>query len=451
MLLPRHQNSNIKNKIKRKLIWLVFIGITCYGSWIVGNIQWERYVANPTVISLERDYRDWNGTLPAISLCYHNRIDPVRARNLIKRFWNIENTEEEYPYFYDYITAVVNLSSPLGKFTQFANDKRLEFIPMLTIAKEVHPIINSVISSFDANAEFILNEIITEKGICYCVNSVLSPLLSTITLNQKKLLQLEAKPLSCFFLKNQCYMKLDVYDPTVFVAIHSPFEVPNENSQFFDMGKTDEIESTYNMLETIANNALRKLTTVQRKCLFNDESIENLPVYSYNACNLVCRANAALRLCGCRPYYYPFMSNSLSFNLITKILMRFIAIDGTSCSPSGLLCLSVNGWPKSVKRCGCVKTCAEIVYTQGSLKKINWAVDGGVSFTQKSSFRYEVLAPRLRLRRDVMFSYDDLIVSFGGVAALFLGYNFWSTTEMFYFISSTVVEFIYTKYQNIIN
>lgn len=46
-------------------------------------------------------------------------------------------------------------------------------------------------------------------------------------------------------------MKLDVYDPTVFVVIHSPFEVPNINSQFFDMGMTDEIESTYNMLETV--------------------------------------------------------------------------------------------------------------------------------------------------------------------------------------------------------
>ena len=155
--------------------------MTCYGSWVVGSIQWERYVANPTVISLERDYRDWNGTLPAISVCYHKRIDDERARNLIKRLWNVEKFEEEYSYFYDYVTTVVNLSATVGKFTRFANDKRLEFIPMLTIAKEVHPIINSVISSFDTQAEFIMNEIITEKGICYCVNSVLSPLLSTMS------------------------------------------------------------------------------------------------------------------------------------------------------------------------------------------------------------------------------------------------------------------------------
>lgn len=70
------------------------------------------------------------------------------------------------------------------------------------------------------------------------------------------------------------------------------------------------------------------------------------------------------------------------------------------------------------------------------------AVDGGIPFTQKSSFRYEILAPRLRLRRDVLFSYEDLIVSFGGVAALFLGYNFWGTSEMFYFLIKSVTTFV---------
>lgn len=28
----------------------------------------------------------------------------------------------------------------------------------------------------------------------------------------------EAKSLACFFMKSQCYMKLDVFDPTVFVS-----------------------------------------------------------------------------------------------------------------------------------------------------------------------------------------------------------------------------------------
>lgn len=39
-----------------------------------------------------------------------------------------------------------------------------------------------------------------------------------------------------------------------------------------------------------------------------------------------------------------------------------IILDGTSCSPSGLICLSVNNWPKNID-CSCLKTCAEVLIT----------------------------------------------------------------------------------------
>jgi hypothetical protein len=147
-----------------RLAWSAVIIAACYGAFSISSKQYERYVANPTVISLERDYREWNGTLPAISVCYHRRVDEGRAQVYIKRKWGIEASDEAYPYFFD---------------NKFVNDKRLEFVDMLEIAREVHPIINSVISSFDTTAVFSLSEIITEKGICYTVNSVLSPLIST--------------------------------------------------------------------------------------------------------------------------------------------------------------------------------------------------------------------------------------------------------------------------------
>lgn len=57
-----------------------------------------------------------------------------------------------------------------------------------------------------------------------------------------------------------------------------------------------------------ASLTLRPLSIIQRKCLFYDESNANLQVYNVNVCKLTCRANAALQLCGCKPYYYPFIS-----------------------------------------------------------------------------------------------------------------------------------------------
>ena len=57
-----------------------------------------------------------------------------------------------------------------------------------------------------------------------------------------------------------------------------------------------------------ASGKLRDLQIQQRKCLFYDESNENLPVYSVNICNSICKAQQAIAMCGCRPYFYPFMS-----------------------------------------------------------------------------------------------------------------------------------------------
>ncbi|CRK95957.1 CLUMA_CG009401, isoform A [Clunio marinus] len=386
-----------------RVFWFIILLLTCWGAYKIGMTQYSRFAANPTVISLEKDYRQWNGTLPSLTVCYHNRINESKAQDLIKRLWGYEQDDEEYSYFFNYIQAVVNVNESFSKFNRFANDKRLEYINMLTIAKEVHPLINSIVSSYDTLVEFKMNEIITEKGICYNVNSIAWHMISTL-----------------------------------YIAIHSPLEIPSDKTPFFSIGMTDEIESTYNMLETMFNkrrssDALRTLNVIQRKCIFNDESIEQLLIYSYGGliiclitCSLVCRAKEALRLCGCRPYFYPF-------------------VNGTSCSPAGLLCLDVKKWRNRIVSCACPKTCVEIVYTQNSLKKINWAADGGIPFTQKSSFRYEILAPRARLRRDVLFSLDDLIVSFGAVGALFLGYNFRDQAVMIYFLIKSVIEFVYIR------
>ncbi|CAO1321716.1 unnamed protein product [Diamesa tonsa] len=383
---------NTKLHPLERLVWLAIVVAACYGVYSIGQKQLDRYDANPTVISLERDYRDWNGTLPALTYCYDQRIDNVRAQYLIKRLWNIESSDEEFSYFMDYITTVVNSSiDSFINFNRFANDKRFEFLDMLTVAREVHPAISAVVTGFNPTADTPLVEIITEKGICYSLNAILS---ATILSTNKQLQQI-ADPITCSFKKTQCFMKLEVFDPTVFFVVHSPFEVVTQNSQYIHMGLTDEIENTYDIVETTASMTLRPLSIIQRKCLFYDESDANLQVYNVNVCKLTCRAKAALQLCGCRPYYYPF-------------------INGTSCSPSGLICLSINNWPNNIP-CECLKTCAEVVFTQNNLRRTNWAADGGQSnVNKKSSVRFEILPQKMRFRRDVLFSFEDLIVSFGG-------------------------------------
>lgn len=121
------------------------------------------------------DYLLWNGTMPALTFCYHNRVDEAKAKRLIKRLWNVESNDDEYSHFLDYVKMVTNTTiASFGRFNRFANDKRLEFVDMFLIAKDVHPDMNSIVSSFDPNFNPEIVEVMTERGICYSINSILS-------------------------------------------------------------------------------------------------------------------------------------------------------------------------------------------------------------------------------------------------------------------------------------
>lgn len=168
-----------KLNIFERLLWLILFILTTYAAFSISSTQYERYVANPTVISLERDYREWNGTLPAITICYHKRIDENRAKEMIKKLWNLSETDEDFQYFYNFIKTIVYINENFKDINRFTNDRRLDEIDLLALARDVHPIFNSVVTSFDSSIEFKLNEVVTEKGICYTVNSVLWPLMST--------------------------------------------------------------------------------------------------------------------------------------------------------------------------------------------------------------------------------------------------------------------------------
>lgn len=80
------------------------------------------------------------------------------------------------------------------------------------------------------------------------------------------------------------------------------------------------------------------------------------------------------------------------------------------------------------------------MYTESSSKLSNWiAGENGIPFAQKSSFRSEVLLPRMRLRRDVLFTFEDLVVSFGGAATLSIGLNILDAAKMLLFMVELIV------------
>lgn len=81
--------SNIENKFANiySVLWFFIMLILGCGVFHLCFNQWARYKANPTVISLERDYRQWNGTMPAITLCYNTKFNRSKVDEYLYRLF----------------------------------------------------------------------------------------------------------------------------------------------------------------------------------------------------------------------------------------------------------------------------------------------------------------------------------------------------------------------------
>ncbi|EAT48571.1 AAEL000443-PA [Aedes aegypti] len=410
-----------------------------YGSIFIGMYQLDHFYASPTVTQFDKNYREWIGTMPAATFCFRDRFDRTRALEYISRnnLSSVDDTER-IKYILALFQALVNVTvsdfSALAPFI-FNDNNNVNITPsllsaplsevdILSVVSAMHPHHEVAINSFDPTYNDLqIKQVITERGICYTLNAPLSQL--QYTGNDRRSTDSKEEthkiPITCTYSKNQCYMKIDTYESTMSYLLHSPYELATNDVQFAVMDETDELVESYMVLETVASERLRDLSVKQRSCVFHDENYQGSHLYSYNLCVMRCRAARALELCHCRPYFYPF-------------------IDGPACTIAGLRCLGKQPSWHDKQPCRCLKPCTEIVYYVMSASRTHWAADGGIPFKQKASFRWEMIQPKTRLRRDVLFTFEDLLVSFGGGIALFVGKDLMAFAEFPIFLITEALQ-----------
>ncbi|KFB51100.1 AGAP006720-PA-like protein [Anopheles sinensis] len=434
-----------------RVFWVLVILAAIRGVLFLAQFQYARYAANPTAIQLDKNYRDWIGIMPGLTFCFHDRVDWGKAQAYLAR--KLPQTLESLPegslpandsagsrYLTDFVQTLVDATATdFGNLSRFLDGTRrlpADAVDILELISSVHPHHDIAINSFQqatpvgAGGDIPpVHQIVTERGICYSLNAPLSYLQRTNAterlLPSKKDIS-NKKPISCEFNRHHCYMKLDMYRSTVSYTIHSPYEVATSDQLFTNVEESDELVAVYSVLEMVANERLKDLTVKQRNCFFYDETYEQLPVrghrrpdasglfkralviynsahrfpgserllfqfYSHNLCVMSCRAKRALALCRCRPHFYPFA-------------------EGPQCTVKGLHCLQHRHpeWNSDVG-CKCLKSCTDVSFYVSSLSKTQWTAEGGIPFTHKASLRWEILQPRTRLRRVLIFSYEDLL------------------------------------------
>ncbi|CAH1173544.1 unnamed protein product [Phaedon cochleariae] len=291
---------------------------------------------------------------------------------------------------------------------------------------KIHPTLSGSLVTVEKSQKIAWRLILTELGVCFTFNSKLANLLSVKNGDEINTKQEKSNLLKCHYLNGLCYARYDSdLDRPLKYFVHSLIESPQITSKSsFEIGSSEEMEVDYKMIETDSSPDIRSLKPSQRNCRFEDEPFAaDMGVYSTATCQMTCRKQLAIKLCGCKPHFYHFL-------------------DGPVCTISGLLCLSKYSEeltkPASEVGCVCPQPCHIITYLPLNPKYTKWEIGG--YFDQRITFRWGLLHPTTKYRRDIIFGFGDFIVSLGGTYNLFLGISFITLIEVVFLMCESLVK-----------
>ncbi|XP_055681879.1 sodium channel protein Nach-like [Lutzomyia longipalpis] len=140
-----------------------------------------------------------------------------------------------------------------------------------------------------------------------------------------------------------------------------------------------------------------------------------------------CRIQKSIKLCHCLPPFYHLMVGS----------------QVPYCTAQELSCLS--RYARNITQITdcrqCELSCLNTVYDVDKLTKVSNAEsthEGG------AYINVEYLTwPIIRYKREVLFGWVDLLVSFGGIAGLFLGFSLLSGVEILYYFTLRACCMVY--------
>ncbi|XP_066907455.1 sodium channel protein Nach isoform X2 [Halyomorpha halys] len=403
-----------------RVFWIAWCFLMFLAAAWLSLCNWDRYQKNPTVISLERNYLDWNTTLSALTLCPRPGLDQAAVLRVARYPKDVEKGVE-------FLNALANWTYPnLG---QIPNDH--EFEPSLYQQMLMYLRVNFSHNLPNLPSSQKLSLSMTEVGICYSLNSQLAFYadprywMSNNWNLRKPVILIHGNPLDV------AEMSVQVNDIKVsFNAyLHDGEEtIDGSSNLMFPVGFQEAMYLDICALSTYSTEATRTLSVQQRKCRFIEESnLEISPVYSYRLCQSECRMHLSLKLCGCIPYFY---RNTGKYKV---------------CGPSGMNCLDKykerllklrDGNKREV--CDCIQNCNFVNVWTTRILQGAWDRDTIVRLSLDSY-------PRYRLKRDIFYSFGDLLAQMGGTTGLCFGCSVLSIFELFYIITMRLFFFIKNK------
>ncbi|RZF35379.1 hypothetical protein LSTR_LSTR009764 [Laodelphax striatellus] len=399
--------------------------------------SWYRFNTNPTVISLQKDYRTWKTAFPAATVCFADKLDGKIAEHLIRQ--NLPKaTEDEMRYGMSFLYTVANAEyMSLNNFLLFKDDKRLDAADLLKLATQVSVNMTYDARIFDTKIKYLgFLRTLTEMGICYTFGGVLAQSFAYQVSNAKSTYK-DFKPPYCSFQNPLCYASIEDLPVNLSYYIHSAYEMPIFGSGGFTVLQNMERDTTFRFLETIASKELRHLMPQQRGCRFLDEPFAGWSIahYSYNVCMMECRRRVAHEYCQCSPHFY-----------LKNDRYKVCNVEGLACLSrytKTLLTLKSQGPPFN---CACLPNCEDIKFFLDKNTKREWTHP----VPPNIRFRWAIeIYSKTRLKRDIIYGFEDLLVSCGGTAAFFLGCSLLTFVEIFYFLVARFTSYVCSRIKKV--
>ncbi|CAG9804559.1 unnamed protein product [Chironomus riparius] len=373
----------------------------------------EKYEDNPTVLSVDIvSYGEFDR--PSFTICTSNYNTTAVMGSIVKKFFGVEPGDERYNEsvkFVEQIKATMyNTLNLLQPFNDMPGVNDLNLMDMAYDLFKDYP---------TAGIQFA--KVMTERGMCQSSTTHFKwqlPIKSTSPFERvngtidrgDKCTSLEVCRISV------TPNNLDV-EAVNRIYINSYDEVMcGDDLDYVELAGSSIQERHVKIDDIIADPNIRHFKPKSRKCKFMDEHQQDgyYDLYTPNFCKMSCRIRRALRYCKCVPYFYPVRG------------VKF-------CNMTGLICLSKTEWYDASK-CECMKLCETTILTKLSSKDQNLQFDRMLTI--------DLIFPKTRIKRSVLFDFDDLLVGLGGSLALFLGLSFLCSIELVYHIIEYCLEMI---------
>ncbi|XP_045764971.1 sodium channel protein Nach-like isoform X1 [Maniola jurtina] len=406
-----------------KFMWFSFVAIGAVATCIIIVSLWEKFQTNPTITGLDTDFHNWDVPFPAVTLCDQNPVDEELLQEYIAKIWE-SDPPSKAPDMLRWL-ATLSYESIASRTSEFVSDHDLIendlTEPFLQPKDAVFSIVRHCETLF-YDCEWkgdpeeccaLLVPVFTEMGFCYAFNSRHAerswPWQAQTDLFTEAFIHETDAKWSFMFNSFRNDTTIDVY-------IHSTEEMAGleQNSQHSWDSRVEKV--SFSVKHTYTTEDARQLSIRQRRCIFADEkSLETSNIYTYTACMRQCRMQRCRSLCKCVPHFYPLIKG-----------YKHCTVKELECIAKHVAAIT------DVTRCACELGCSHTVHEVEKLTDI----DTNKGPSQTNSLETEFVSwPMVRYKREVLFGWVDLLVSFGGIAGLFLGFSLLSGVELIYYFT----------------